>query len=168
MKQSYNPLHRSFCGMGVVLIGILLVLPFFQLFPVGAQSPSLNDGAGEHETDVKIRNFFDALARGSSTSAFDELLRQSPYGSFDAGQASVELQKKVAEMSGQYGGILHYEKYDAKRIGEDVILTRYILKYDNAPIIWTFAFYRKPTKTTSNATWMFVQLHFDTDLRLLL
>ena len=175
MTQQSNHLYRTLCGMGAALICFLLLLSSFQFPPVGAQSQpltsSLIDTGREQEIDARIRTFFETLARGSSTSAFDELLRQSPFSNYEAGQASAELRKKTDELSVQYGGMLNHEKCDFKRIGDDLVLTRYISKHENSPIIWTFAFYRKPagaTSITNPNTWMFIQLHFDTDLRLLL
>jgi len=138
---------------------------------VGAQPQPPGDNGREQEVDAKIRAFFDALSRGNSIAAFDELLRQSPFGSADAVQAQRELRNKVDELSIQFGVILNYEECDTKRIGKDIIVARYILKYENAPVIWSFAFYRKPvasTSITNTNAWTFVQLHFDTDLRFLL
>jgi len=165
-------MYRFFCGTGAALICVLLLLSSLQFIPVGAQSQSMSDTGRESDVDVKIRDFFDTLVRGNSSSAFDALLRQGPLGSSDAAQASTELRNKVDELQTQLGNILKYEKYDTKWIGEDVLLIRYILKYEHAPVIWTFTLYRKPAMTPSmtnpNTTWMFIQLHFDTDMKILL
>ena len=168
MKRNEEHLYKSFCVIGAALIGCLLLLPSLPFFPAGAQTPSLND-----EVDVQINAFFTAFSssRGNPFSALEDLLRQSPYDFSETGQAMTELRKKTEELSEQYGGILHHEKYDTKEIGKDIIVSRYILKYENGPVVWTFVFYRKPAMTTSLTslnTWMFVQLHFDTDLRSLL
>jgi len=171
MKRKYGHLHKSFCGIGVALICFLMLLPFLPFLPVGAQPTPPSDSGREPEVDMKIRLFFEAL-KGNSTSTFEELLRHSPYDSFDTRQTLPELRKKIEELLLNYGGILNYERYDTKRIGEDLVLSRYILKCENGPIVWTFAFYRKPAATTTSITgsntWMFQQLHFDTDLRSLL
>ena len=171
MARQYGHMYKVFWGMSAALVCFLLVLPSLRLLPAGAQSPSLTETGREYEADVKIRAFFDSLIRGNST-AYDELLRQSPFGSSDAVQAVTELRNKVEELQTQVGGILAYEKYDTKRVGEDVFLVRYILKYEQAPVIWTFTFYRKPALTTSisspNSAWMFIQLNFDADIKNLL
>ena len=169
MKRNEKHLYKSFYVMGAALMGCLLLLPFLPFFPAGAQTPSLND-----EVDVQINAFFTAFSgsRGNpSFSAFEDLLRQSPYDFSETGQAMTDLRKKMEELSAQYGLILHHERYDTHRIGEDIIVSRYILKHEHGPVVWTFVFYRKPAMTTSLAslnTWMFVQLYFETDLRSLL
>ena len=169
MKRNKGHLYKNFCVVGAALIGCLLLLPSLPFFPAGAQTPSLND-----EVDVQIHAFFTTFSSSrsnSAVSAFEELLRQSPYDFSETGKAMTDLRKKTGELSEQRGAILHHEKYDSKEIGKDIIVSRYILKYENGPVVWTFVFYRKPAMTTSLAslnTWMFVQLHFDTDLRSLL
>ena len=171
MKQ-YGQLYKNFCGIGAALVCFLLLLYSPLFFPAGAQSASQSDTVREQEVETRIQAFFTALMRNNSVSAFNELLSQSPYGSFETGTALAELRKEIDDLSVQYGTILNYERYDTKRIGEDVVLSRYILKCDNGPVIWTFAFYRKPAMTTgltsASNPWMFFQLHFDTDLRSLL
>ena len=170
MEQQYRHMYKQFFGTGIALICFLLLLPFLPFRPVGAQSQPPTDTSREQEIDAKIKSFFEILARGNPSLAFDGLLSQSPYSTLDAGQASTELRSTVDELSTRLGGILNYERYDTQRIGDDIILTRYVLKYENAPVVWTFAFYRKPALSPSvpSNSWMFVQVHFDTDLRLLL
>jgi hypothetical protein len=70
------------------------------------------------------------------------------------------------------GAILSFEKLDTKRIGTSITLVQYVLMYDRHPVVWTFAFYRKPSSTpsitTSSPTWVLVELRFDTDMKSLL
>jgi len=171
MKR-YGHLYKSLSGVGVALVCFLLLLPSFHFFPVGAQSTTLSDASREQEIEARIHTFFNALMRSNSATAFEGLLSQSPYSSFETGTVLPELRKEVDDLSDQYGNILNYEKFVTKRIGEDIVLSQYILKCDKGPVIWTFAFYRKPAMpgsiSSGAGTWMFVQLHFDTDLRTLL
>lgn len=172
MERQHKKLYTIFCVLGTMLVCFLLLLPSLRLKPVGAQSQTLTDTGREHDLDVKIRSFFDTLAKENSALAFEGLLRQSPLNSFDASQASTDLRNKVDELQTQFGGILGYEKYDLNRVGEDIVIIRYVLKYEHHPTVWTFTFYRKPALTTSltntSNSWGVVEVNFDTDMKRLL
>ena len=166
MERKYNRLYKNLCGIGAALLCFLLLLPSLRFLPTEAQPV---DTGRDHEFDVKIRTFFDSLAKGNSATAFEELLRQSPLASSGADSQSTEqLRNKVNELEMRFGKILHYEKYETKPIGEDIRLVRYILKYEQYPVIWTFTLYRKPVPLTSSSSmtnpWGLVELHFDTNL----
>jgi hypothetical protein len=168
--------------MGAVLLCVLLLLSALRLDPAGAQSTSISaDTSRVQELDTQIEDFFKALKRGTSTTATDtalrDFLRQSSLNSSSTDVAA--LQTKVDECKTKFGEILAWEKYEneSKRIGTDVMLIRYVLKYDQYPVIWTFKFYRKPsagsstsgfpsvtTGSSGSSTWVLIALHFDTDL----
>ena len=170
MKQN-GYLYRNLCGIGAALICLLLLLPALPFRTVEAQSQPLNDTSGEHETDAKIQVFFDALMKGESSSAFDELFRQGTFKSpIEKEQASTMMRGRLGEASVRLGEILDYKIYDTKRIDEDIVLSRYILKFEDGPTLWTFMFYRKPTAAgiTNDNPWRLVAINFDGDLRLLL
>jgi hypothetical protein len=86
-----------------------------------------------------------------------------------------ELRNKVTECKEQFGDILNWEKIEEKKLGNDVVVFRYVLKYDQYPVIWTFAFYRKPPLSSSTPTtislpstpsnpWMLVGLRFGEEI----
>ena len=162
MERRYNHLYKSFYGIAAVAVCLLLLFPIFRLI---AQVPP--DAGKEQELSARIQTFFTALSRGNSASAFEELLRQSPLNSPNAGMELTKVRNKVEECKNQFGEIVRWEKYDCKQIGEDIIVIRYILKYDQYPVIWTFAFYRKPSSTSSlssSSIWTLVEVDFGTNL----
>jgi hypothetical protein len=167
MKRQYDILYKNLICIGAALICFLLLLPAFRLTQTEAQIPPTGDTNRDSDLDSRIQTFFMTLQRTTiSTSAFDELLRGSPLGSLDADQRS-GLRSKVDDLKKDFGEIINWEEYESKQIGKDVRLVRYILKYEHYPVIWTFAFYRKPTTSSSSltASWVLVKLEFDTELR---
>jgi len=165
-----------------VIVLVLAVLCFPLLFPsspfqtVGAESLTpitvLNDPGGKHETDARIHVFFDALMKGNTASAFDEIFRQSTAKSpLEKEQFSMMMTGRVNEMSVRLGKMLDYKIYDTKWIDEDIVFSRYILKCEDGPAVWTFMFYRTPTTTTgitNNNPWRLHTITFEGDLRPLL
>jgi len=171
MKRENDHLYKSLYVIGVVLIGFMLFLATFRVVQVDAQSPGSATDTSRETTliDTRIVSFFDTLKRGNSSSAFEEILYQSPLGSSSAGSQISELQKQVDESRKDFGDILNWEKYDTKRMGEDVVVVQYILKHDQFPVIWSFAFYRKPASASSMTMtnpnpWVLVELRFDTNI----
>jgi hypothetical protein len=147
---------------GIVLLLFLLFLPSVPLRPVGAQQAT---GDPYKELDEKIRSFFDSLISGNTTSAFENLLFQSPLGSSSAPVA--EIRNKLDDTKKHIGEFHAYEYYEAKPIGKDIVLIRYILKCEYYPVVWTFTFYRKPSLQSSTGTpWQLVEMRFDSNLDL--
>jgi len=171
-------MKKGFVASAVVLILALVCFPLLPALPLqteGAESQTPitvpNDPSGEHETDVRIQAFFNALMKENSFSAYDELLRQSVFTPIEAAQLSTQFRHRLAESSMRFGGIVDYKKYDTKWIDEDIVLSRYILKNENAATLWTFVFYRTQTKTTgitNNNQWLLIAAYFESDVRLLL
>ena len=165
MERQYRQLCKNLLGIGAVLLCVAL-LPSFRFLPVSAQTQPADTNRGD-ELDTRIQVFFDALSRGNSTSAFNELLRSSPLlGSPDGNEALTEIQHRVEGLS-QFGNIINWEKLDTRPIGTSITLVRYVLMYDQYPVVWTFTIYRKPAAATSlaNPGWGIVELHFSTDIK---
>ena len=168
MKRHYDYLYKSRYVIGSVLICFVLLLITFRTIQVDAQSPGASAEINrETALDIRIGSFFETLKRGNPPSAFEELLLQSPLGSASAGSQISELQNQVGELRKDFGDILNWDKYETKWLGEDVAVVRYILKYEQCPVLWSFAFYRMPASTpsmTMTNPWVLVALHFDTSL----
>jgi hypothetical protein len=163
MKRQYN-LYKSLYGIGAAVVFFLLLFPVFRLISTDAQT---TDTARKQELNGRIQSFFGALSKGNSALAFEGLLNQSPLGSMIASTELTEMRNKVGEFKIKFGEIIRWDEYDSKPIGEDIIVIRYILKYDQYPVIWTFVFYRKPSPTMSinnQNLWGLVEVHFDTNL----
>jgi len=166
MEQRRDRLYKNLFGLGVVLLCFLLLLPTLRLMQGNAQTTPSTESSSERGLDTRIHKFFETLSSGSSSSAFTELLRQSPLGAPGAALQSTELQSKVDELKVPFGEMINWEKYDSKQIGTDIFVIRYVLKYEQHPVIWTFTFYRKPSATPSapiSNPWVLIDLRFDTD-----
>ena len=165
MARQYDLLYKNLYGIVAALAFFLLLLPILWLVPIDAQLTSTVDISREQGLDTRIHEFFSSLKRGSHT-AFEELLQTSAYSTSSAEPHVTDLRKEVERAGKQFGEIQNWEKYEAKQVGSDIILVRYILKYDQHPVMWTFLFYRKPSSTQSMAspsTWVLIQLYFDTN-----
>ena len=164
MKQQKR-IYKGFVATGIVLVCCFLTLAALRLIPADIQAQTITTASMERELDARIETFFTSLSRGTSSTAFEETLRLSTLGTSSADPAIQEMRSRVDSMRSQFGNILHWEKYETKRIGEDVILIRYLLKYDIHPVMWTFSYYRKPTgPSIVNNPWLLVGLHFETDV----
>jgi len=165
MARQYDLLYKNLYGIGAALAFLLLLLPTLRLMPTDAQPPPTADISREQGLDAKIIDFFKSLKKGNPTLALEDLLRQSSYGSSNAETQLTNLRNEIEKAGKQFGEIQTWEQYEAKQIGLDIILVRYILKYDRHPVMWTFLFYRKPSGTLSTTDprppWELIELYFD-------
>jgi hypothetical protein len=168
MKRQYDHLYKSLCVIGAVLICFFLLFPAFRMIQVDVQSSGASAETNrETALDIRIGSFFETLKRGKSPSAFEELLLHSPLGSASAGSQIAELQNQVDELRKDFGDILNWEESETKRMGKDVVVVQYILKYEQCPVLWSFVFYRAPTSApsmTMTNPWILVELRFDTNI----
>ena len=175
MERRYNHLYKNLCGMGVVVVCFLLLLPALRFIPADAQTTPPADPASERELDTRIVTFFRALMR-SNSSALDEFLRRSVFSASGMDSPSVEqLRTEIDKAKTEFGEIIDFERIEFKRVGEDVYVFRYILKYEQHPVMWKFTFYRKPSGTSSLSTgttsplatpnpWILIDLRFGIDM----
>jgi len=167
MKQQYDVLFKKLIGMGAVLICFLLLLPTLRFIPTEAQTTSTADTTRDSDFDSRIQTFFTAIKRGDYTSAFEGLLHQSLLASLDTEQRS-KFRSGIDDLEKEFGKLISWERYESKDIGKDIVQVRYIFKYEQHPVIWTFSFYRKPVVAPISGTstsWVLVGLNFDTELR---
>ena len=162
-----SQLHKNLFAICAALICCLLLLSTLRIVPAGAQPQPSTDGSRSHDIiERQIETFFLFLRSGNTNTAFADLLNQSPLNAPAAAAEVAHLQSRVDDLNTRFGGILHWDRLDTRQLGTDVIVMRYILKYDRFPVIWSFAFYRKPSPTTMTNpnTWVVVELQFDTNL----
>ena len=77
------------------------------------------------------------------------------------------MSKKLMDLtSSEIGRIQDHEKINEKPVGKDVLLLKYLTKHDNAPVSWSFTFYRSPraASSPSGTGWSLIFVRFDTDL----
>ena len=160
MEQKHVRQYKRLFDIGVALVCFMLLLAVLRIVPAGAQSSV--DSGGIQSLERKIETFFGELRRVTPAPApvFTEFLEHSPLGS-DPSRVS-ELRRDVNAMSSQFGDILGSEKLDTRQIGTNTVVIRYLLLYDQYPVMWSFVFYRKPS--TTPGTWTLVALQFDTNL----
>ena len=115
---------------------------------------------------VKISDFLEGVSGGQTQSAYDDLLAGSQL--LKQKEALQELIGKTNELEKEYGQYRGFEQIAAKRIGNDLVLLRYLYKCENFPVVWYFTFYRTPGETPPETdNWRVVAVRFDTELELL-
>jgi len=116
--------------------------------------------------DDTMGRFFELLGKGDAAKALNDLLKDS--GLLRQSDALKGLLEKSKDLDKKYGRYRGFDRIDAKRIGKDLILVRYLYKCEEFPVVWTVAFYRDFKRGDVDAnSWGIVSLRFDTDLDLL-
>ena len=116
--------------------------------------------------DGKVKLFLEAVSMGEAQSAYQRLLAGSPLAKqTDAVKSLVE---KTQGLKAKYGEYRTFERIAAKRVGNDLVLLRYLYKFEHFPVIWYLTFYRTPQciapAAESPGAWRVVIVRFDTDL----
>jgi hypothetical protein len=167
MTTKKNNFTKYFLFSCVVSFAVVLMISY----AVRAQSSYVTPEPYK-ELDDRIKLFFDEiLANPSSTTAFDSILMSglSSGGSSLIDTSISEMKTKLDDIKSRFGSFKEYEKIDAKPIGKDLVIIRYILKCESYPVVWTFTFYRRPTAATlAAAQWQTIGLRFDTNLDILI
>ncbi|HZZ73318.1 MAG TPA: hypothetical protein VFE24_13770 [Pirellulales bacterium] len=116
--------------------------------------------------DESVGRFFEGVAKGDVAKSYADLLKDSQLlRQADAVKSLVDKTKDLEKRFGKYRG---YDRVDAKRVGKDLILVRYIYKCDDFPVVWYLSFYRDfKHSDADNSAWIVVSVRFDTDLELL-
>ncbi|MDR1480561.1 MAG: hypothetical protein LBJ00_16640 [Planctomycetaceae bacterium] len=161
MMSKKNDWVRYLLFSGIILfVGLLLIS-----YAVRAQSYASSEPY--RELDERIKLFFDEIiANSTSTDAFDSILTTGSVGGLTDTSIS-EMKTKLDDVKTRFGGFKDYEKIDAKPIGKDLVIIRYLLKCESYPVVWTFTFYRRPS-SSSLAQWQTIGLRFDTNLDILI
>jgi len=98
----------------------------------------------------------DALLEGS------ELARQ-PIGTGQTNRQYDELERSAKLLRSRYGNQRGYTRLAGSRVDADLVLLRYLQKFERFPVVWNFAFYRTGLSTTTGA-WVVVSVRVDSKL----
>jgi hypothetical protein len=114
---------------------------------------------------ARVSLFLETVSRSETQSAYDELLRGSHL--ITQTEACEALIEKTGRIEAAYGKYREFEAVDTRRIGDDLVLMRYLYKCESFPLVWYFTFYRTPARGESAAdsdTWRVITVRFDTRL----
>jgi hypothetical protein len=116
--------------------------------------------------DGKVKQFLEAVSVGEAQTAYQKLLAGSQLAKQT--EAVKTLVDKTRELKARYGEYRTFERIAVKRVGNDLVLLKYLYKCEHFPVIWYFTFYRTPqraeTASDSMGTWLVVIVRFDTEL----
>lgn len=119
----------------------------------------------ESALDERIEAFFNNVNLPMVTvrQALDDLLVDGPLAASDDRATLVEEIEQITE---RYGPMLAAELLETQRVGNDVVLLKYLYKCEDYPIVWRFSFYRRPALegTSENSPWNVIGIRFDTQI----
>ncbi len=119
----------------------------------------------------RVSQFFEEVSQNSTSAepAFHNLLLGGRLAAESETDKVVALAAKASELTNRFGEYRGYDRIQAKRIGEDLVLMKYLYKCEHFPVVWYFTFYRAPGDLGSeNAdAWRVIIVRFDTELELL-
>ena len=114
----------------------------------------------------RVMRFLDAVPTADAGEAFNNLLAGSPL--LKQTDAVETLAKTSAEAMTRYGAYRGSDQLSAKRIGKDLVLMKYLLKCEQFPLVWYFAFYRDFSHQSNTSTiddpWIVISVRFDTQV----
>ena len=118
----------------------------------------------------KVSLFFEGFSHGPASNAFETFLIGSPLLKKTADREA--LVKRASELTGLFGEFREFERISAKRIGNDLVLMKYLYKCETFPVVWYFTFYRTPRRggerpADTGDSWRVIIVRFDTELELL-
>lgn len=116
--------------------------------------------------DLRVRPFLEAVSKGDTQSAYDELLRGSPL-LLKKGDAVKALVERTGQLQTKFGRYRSFERIDARAIGKDLVVMKYLYKCDDYPVVWYFTFYRPSARSDApleDTAWRAIIVRFDTEL----
>ncbi len=135
------------------------------IVPVHSQEPGIPRDAILTSLGDRVSLFFESVSSGQTSEAFRELLAGSAL--VEQEDALKQLVEQTAQLATKHGRYRGAEQIGARRIGQDVVLLRYLGKYDQCPVIWSFVYYRPPAPVGATAAepepWRIVSVQFHTE-----
>jgi hypothetical protein len=118
--------------------------------------------------DGRVKLFLEEVKSGKSEAAYEKLLSGSQLlKQTDGVKKQVAKTDELEALYGQYKG---FERIADRRVGNDLVLLRYLYKCERFPVVWYFAFYRTPETTPpakDSGDWRVILVRFDTNLEAL-
>lgn len=114
---------------------------------------------------ARATHFLDSVSGGQTQSAYQDLLAGSPL--LKQAEALKTLVSRTVELEPKYGRYRGCERIGSRRVGNDLVLLKYLYKCDNYPVLWYFTFYRTPAPgdlSPEDDTWRVITVRFDTEL----
>jgi len=97
--------------------------------------------------------------------SFEVLLTSSP---LQNDQEKMQMMvARTKELRAKYGEFRKVTPLPARRVGENLVLLKYLYECERYPVVWYFTYYRvfKANETPRDTeNWVLVALRFDTDL----
>jgi hypothetical protein len=158
-------MKKSRLRVGAALAALSVALAW-GLTAWGQNGPS-NDTVVQ-TLDAQVDRFFDAISTGEAGPALETLLAGN--NALLRSASLAELQTSTAQIPARFGAYRGHEQVSARRIGQDLVLLKYLYKCERFPVVWHFAYYRTSAADemgTSTLQWTPITVRFDTDLELL-
>lgn len=72
---------------------------------------------------------------------------------------------KASKLEARYGRYTGHDFANAKTVGNDLVILRYLYKGERFPVVWHFYYYRPGNGTALTAKdWNLIEIRFDTNL----
>lgn len=129
---------------------------------------SAQDDAVVSLTD-RTKSFFERLdASVDPKTAFDGLLVEGPLADQSRDADVKDLVDRYNNLSKTYGQLASTpELISVKRIGESLVILKYLYKAEKFPVVWYITYYRPRKLDRLEDGWFVISLRFDTRLELL-
>ncbi len=116
-----------------------------------------------------IVKFFEGLSSDPNTEngiekAFKDFLDDSPLKENE--NLKTKFTNDVRAIRQNFGVYVSYEPIGVKMVGSDLVVFRYLYKFEKYPVVWYFTYYRSPKSAGSDPSsgWKLIGFRFDTNL----
>lgn len=148
----------------------LIMLCAVALFGLHAAWASAQDPQPAAATDPVVQElgekaslFLDRVAGDEADEAFAALLEGGQLAKRTTAVKS--LIEKANQLQEKYGEYRASEQLAAARVGNDLVLIKFLFKCQYYPVVWHFTFYRNFQRTADDGDdWIVIGVRFDTQL----
>lgn len=128
-----------------------------------AQEPMSPDTAAEVKTlESRVDDFFRSLTTkslGGPERAVRQIVDNGPLK--ERNDDISKLIEQALTLDQKYGPYTGHERVQAKSVGSDLIVLRYLYKGEKFPVVWCFTFYRAAPVGGISRDWTLIALKFD-------